>query len=313
MREEIPQLTGVLEGFPDDAAPVGAIWPPGNAASPQAAVSPQTTAASQTIGSPRTTVSAQTAVSPQTDGPLRLGGFSKDAGVFRDAGFARDAVLPGGAVLPVLPALAELLPAGGLARGSVIAVDQPGLLCLALVAAASAAGAWCGVAGIPDLGVAAAAGMGVQPARLMLVAHPGPGWPQVVASMLEACEVVVVRPPDRPPAQIRRRLEGALRRGGGVLVAAGEWEGAPVRLRVARRSWAGIGDGYGSLRACRAEVVAAGRGAVARPRRRWLWLPAPDGTVTTDETADAGCIGLPGGTATAEAPGATPAFLRAAW
>ncbi len=222
-------------------------------------------------------------------------------------------MLPGGAVLPVLPALAELLPAGGLARGSVIAVDQPGLLCLALVAASSAAGAWCGVAGIPDLGVAAAAGMGVQPARLMLVAHPGPGWPQVVASMLEGCEVVVVRPPARPPAQIRRRLEGALRRGGGVLVVAGEWEGAPVRLRVARRSWAGIGDGYGSLRACRAEVVAAGRGAVARPRRRWLWLPAPDGTVTTDETADAGCIGLPGGTATAEVPGATPAFLRAAW
>ncbi len=129
----------------------------------------------------------------------------------------------------------------------------------------------------------------------MLVARPGPGWPQVVASMLEACEVVVVRPPGHPPLQIRRRLEGVLRRSGGVLVAAGEWEGAPVRLRVARRSWAGIGDGYGSLRACRAEIVAEGRGAVARPRRRWLWLPAPDGTVAPDETADAGRIGFPAG------------------
>ncbi len=79
-----------------------------------------------------------------------------------NAGFARDAVLPGAAVLPVLPALAELLPAGGLARGSVVVVDRPGLLCLALVAAASAAGAWCGVAGIPDLGVAAAAAMGAE-------------------------------------------------------------------------------------------------------------------------------------------------------
>jgi len=215
-------------------------------------------------------------------------------------------------VLPVLPALAELLPSGGLARGSVVVVDRPGLLCLALVAAASAAGAWCGVAGIPDLGVAAAAGLGAEPARLMLVAHPGPGWPQVVTSMLEACEVVVVRPPARPPAQIRRRLEGVLRRGGGVLVAAGEWEGAPVRLRVARRSWAGIGDGYGSLRACRAEVVAEGRGAVTRPRRRWLWLPAPDGTVIPDETGDAGRIDFPAGAAAAGAPTAAVASLRAA-
>jgi hypothetical protein len=195
------------------------------------------------------------------------------------------AVWPGAGVLPVLPALAGLLPGGGLARGSVLAVDQPGLLCLALVAGASAAGAWCGVAGVPSLGVVAAAGMGAEPTRLMLVPEPGPGWPQVVASMLEACEVVVIRPPAPPTSQDRRRLEGVLRRGGGVLIAAGGWDGAPVRLRVTQRSWAGIGDGYGSLRGCRAEVVAEGRGAAARPRRQWLWLPGPDGTVTADETA----------------------------
>ncbi|HEY2240511.1 MAG TPA: hypothetical protein VGI21_17055, partial [Streptosporangiaceae bacterium] len=27
--------------------------------------------------------------------------------------------------------------------------------------------------------------------------------------------------------------------------------------------------------------------AAARPRRQWLWLPGPDGTVTVDETAAA--------------------------
>jgi hypothetical protein len=197
------------------------------------------------------------------------------------------AVLSSAEMLPVLPALAGLLPGRGLTRGSVVAVEQPGLLCLALLAAASAAGAWCGVAGVPSLGVVAAAGMGAEATRLMLVPEPGPNWPQVVASMLEACEVVVVRPPGPPSAQVRRRLEGALRRGGGVLIAAGAWDGAPVRLRVTQRSWAGIGDGYGSLRGCRAEVVAEGRGAAARPRRQWLWLPGPDGTVTVDETAAA--------------------------
>jgi len=214
-----------------------------------------------------------------------------------NAAFTAGQGLPRTAVLPVLPALAGLLPAGGLAEGSVMTVDQSGLLCLALIAGASAAGAWCGVAGVPDLGVVAAAGMGAEPARMMLVPDPGPGWPQVVASMLEACEIVVVRPPDRPLAQARRRLEGAARRGGGVLIAAGEWEGAPVRLRVTQRFWAGIGHGHGSLRACRAEVMAEGRGAAGRPRRRWLWLPAPDGTVTIDETAAAALPGAAGGAA----------------
>jgi hypothetical protein len=224
-------------------------------------------------------------------GDLRRGAEGLGAG---NAASSDDAVLPGASILPVLPALAGLLPGGGLARGSVVAVDQPGLLCLALVAGASAAGAWCGVAGVPSLGVVAAAGMGAEPSRLMLVPAPGPGWPQVAASMLEACEVVVVRPPGPPSAQARRRLEGVLRRGGGVLIAAGAWDGAPVRLRVTQRSWAGIGDGHGSLRACRAEVVAEGRGAAARPRRQWLWLPGPDGTVTVDETAAAARPAVPG-------------------
>ena len=239
---------------------------------------------------------------------LRAATFSRPDGA---SGSYGDIVVSGDAVLPVLPALAELLPAGGLARGSVVAVDRSGLLCLALVAGASAAGAWCGVAGVPDLGVVAAAGLGAAPARLMLVPDPGPGWPQVVASMLEACEVVVVRPPAQPQAEARRRLEGVLRRGGGVLVVAGEWEGAPVRLRVTRRSWAGIGDGYGSLRACRAEVVAEGRGAVTRPRRRWLWLPAPDGTVAPDETAAAD-LSLRGSAVTGAAARAAAAPRRAA-
>jgi hypothetical protein len=58
----------------------------------------------------------------------------------------------------VLPALRELLPRGRLARGSVVAVAEFGLLCLALAAAASAAGAWCAIAGLPEAGVLAAAG-----------------------------------------------------------------------------------------------------------------------------------------------------------
>ena len=180
--------------------------------------------------------------------------------------------------LPVLPALGELLP-GGLARGSVVTAGRWSLLCLALAAGASVAGAWCAVAGVPQLGVSAAAGVGLDPARLLLVADPGTAWPQVVASLLDGCELVLLRPPGHAPAQVRRRVEAVLRRCGGVLVVAGDWDGAQARLLVTRQEWAGIEAGHGRLRARRVLVVADGRGAAARPRTRWLWLPGPDGSV----------------------------------
>src|SRR5579859_3379988 len=89
-------------------------------------------------------------------------------------------VVSGADLLPVLPALRDLLPDGGLRRGSVVAAsDGWGLLCLTLAAEAVASGAWCAVAGVPEVGVAAAAGAGLDPARLLLVPEPGPNWPQV--------------------------------------------------------------------------------------------------------------------------------------
>ena len=124
-------------------------------------------------------------------------------------------------MLPVLPALRELLPRGGLARGSVLAVPEFGLLCLALAAGASAAGAWCGIAGVPEAGLLAAVGVGLDAERTLLVPDPGPAWPQVVASLLDGCELVLLRPPVTAPVQVRRRLEAVLRRAGGVLLVAG--------------------------------------------------------------------------------------------
>jgi hypothetical protein len=193
----------------------------------------------------------------------------------------------GNGALPVLPALAELLP-GGLARGSVVAAGHWSLLCLALAAGASAAGAWCAVAGVPELGVTAAAAVGLDPARMLLVADPGSGWPQVLISLLDGCELVLLRPPDRPSDGVRRKLEASLRRSGGVLVVAGVWEGAQARLLVTRQEWAGIGTGHGRLRARRVQVVADGRGAAARSRSRWLWLPGPDGSIGVADQAGQG-------------------------
>src|SRR5262249_36955252 len=185
--------------------------------------------------------------------------------------------LPGAGGLPVLPALRELLP-GGLARGSVVTAGRWSLLCLALAAGASAAGAWCAVAGVPQLGVAAAAGVGLEPARMLVVPDPGPGWPQVVISLLDGCEIVLLQPPVRPSAGARRQLEASRRAGGGVRVVAGDGGGAQTRLLMIHQEWAGSGTGHGRLRARRVQVVASGRGAAARSRARWLWLPGPDGS-----------------------------------
>jgi hypothetical protein len=71
-----------------------------------------------------------------------------------------------------------------------------------------------------------------------------------------------------------------------VLLVAGDWPGAQVRLRVIAQRWTGLGDGHGRLRACRAEVEAEGRGEASMARTRWLWLPAEDGTVALVDPAD---------------------------
>jgi len=192
----------------------------------------------------------------------------------------RDDVLAGEGLLPVLPALRELLPDGGLRRGSVVTSGDWGLLSLALVTEAVADGAWCAVAGIPSIGMRAAVEAGLDPGRLLLIAEPGPSWPQVVASLLDGFDIVLLRPPEPPSAQLRHKLEAVARRYGSILVLAGDWPGAQARLLVTDAEWTGIGVGHGRLRARRVQVVSSGRGAGERPRSAWLWLPGPDGKVS---------------------------------
>jgi hypothetical protein len=177
-------------------------------------------------------------------------------------------------LLPVLPALHGVMP--GLRRGQVVSVDGVGALPLALAAGVSAGGGWCAAVGMPDLGVLAAVAMGVDSQRLLLVDEPGERWPEIVATMLGAVDLVLLRPPVSPSAVQVRRLTAHARRHGAVLVVTGPWEGAQVRLRVASSLWTGLSDGHGHLRGRRVQIVAEGKGP---PRRAWLWLPGPDGTV----------------------------------
>jgi hypothetical protein len=185
--------------------------------------------------------------------------------------------------IPVLPAMGGLLP-GGLPRGQVVVVDAIGALPLALIAGAVPTGMvgadrWCAVVGVPEFGVVAAADIGADLDRMLLVDEPGVRWPEVVAALLPAVEVVLVQSPARPAPGVTRRLTALARQHGAVLIVAGAWEGARVRLQVTSSLWTGLGDGHGHLRARRVKVVADGRGGGVRSRTAWLWLPGPDGRV----------------------------------
>jgi len=187
--------------------------------------------------------------------------------------------------LPVLPALVELLPEGGLRRGSRVTVSGDATsLALALLAGPSQAGSWCAAVGLPSLGLVAAAEVGIALERFPLVARPGDEWPAVVAALVEAVDVVLVCLPRHVRTGDARRLVAKARDRGAVLVTTGGSPGAlaaDVRLSVAGAAWEGLGEGHGRLRARRMDVVANGRGAAARERRVSLWLPASGGGVET--------------------------------
>lgn len=189
----------------------------------------------------------------------------------------------GVSVLPILPALRSVFPEGGPRAGTVLRLDEGGALGLALAAGATAGDDWCAVVGMPEFGVLAAASMGADLNRLLLVADPGRQWPEVVAALADGVRFILLHPPDRPAPSLARRLNAVIRRNGSVLAVSGghAWEGAALTLRVSDGEWTGLGDGHGHLRGRRARVTAYARGG--GERSTWTWLPGPDGTVTEAE------------------------------
>jgi hypothetical protein len=200
------------------------------------------------------------------------------------------AVEPGadGRLLPVVAPLADVLPAGGLRRGSTVAV-APGIgstsLLTALLARASATGVWAGVVGRPDLGLVAAAEAGVAVERLALVPYPGADLVMVTAALLDGLDLVAVAVPDQGMrAADRQRLAARARQRGAVLLPLGPWPGADVELSCAHVRWKGVGGeaggGAGRLRARRVHVRLQGRGVAPGVREARLLLPGAEGLPT---------------------------------
>jgi hypothetical protein len=194
------------------------------------------------------------------------------------------AELSAGRVAPTLPtaeAFGGLLD-GGLRKGCSYVVQGSTALTLALLTEASAAGSWAGMVGVQGAGIEAAARLGVELDRLVLVPEPGPRWLTVVGTLVDVLDLVVVRPPTPAYDAETRRLAARLREHGTVLLVQGDWPGAELRLSVTESRWYGLGEGHGHLSAREVTVTADGRG---RQRTAKLWLPGGDGGIHLAEPA----------------------------
>ena len=194
-----------------------------------------------------------------------------------------------GRVFPVLPELAAMLPARGLVGGTTVLVRGSRSLLLALLAAATGSGSWAALVGMPEIGVPAAAELGVVLRRLALVPYPAGQASAVISALLDGMDLVAVSTgvltgaltgaAGRTPA-LARRLSARARHCGAVLLAFGDrWPAADIELACEGATWFGLGHGYGYLNGRRVVLSLTGRGAAARGRRQILLLPGPGGAV----------------------------------
>jgi len=179
-------------------------------------------------------------------------------------------------MLPVHADLAGLFPWGGLRRGATVAVHGSTALLFALLAVPTETGSWAAAVGMPDLGLRAAAELGVAVDRLALVRHPGSSLATVVAALLDGMDMVAVARGRLTDAHARR-LSARARHRGAVLVSMGPWPGADVELHRGDAVWDGLEDGHGRLTRREVRIRTRGRGAATRPAEATVLLPGRGG------------------------------------
>lgn len=192
-------------------------------------------------------------------------------------------------VLPVPEELTSLFPWGGIQRGWSVGVAGSAAWSLAFSIWAKALGSegWVAVVGVPDLGLAAAAELGVRLDRVVLVQTPPANqWGTVVSSALDAFDVVAVTPTAQVSPRDARRLSARAREREAVLfhLDGGRTWPSALDLTLHCRSedcrnedcrsegWTGLGWGHGYLQGRRVSIDAVGR-RTGRPRSLSVLLP----------------------------------------
>lgn len=200
-------------------------------------------------------------------GPLPRRDPAARARLADTAARTRPAVLAGERLLAVPGALGELLPGGGIPRGTVVAltggagVTSTGLL---FAAAATTAGEWVVAVDDDTFGGLAALEAGIAPDRFALVRRVPPArWATVVAALLDGVGVVLAAPPRALRHGDARRLVARARERDAVLIVLGTWPvEAALCLTVEGTEWSGPGaDGSGWLEGDARTVRVDGRAA----------------------------------------------------
>jgi hypothetical protein len=102
--------------------------------------------------------------------------------------------------------------------------------------------------------VEAAAELGIELSRTVLVPDPGEHWLEVTAALVDVLRVVVLRPPASVDERAAGILDSRLRTRSGVLVVHGDWPRVAARLSIEESSWSGPASGTGHLQERHARV-----------------------------------------------------------
>lgn len=183
-------------------------------------------------------------------------------------------------LLPVPPPIGELLPRGGIPRGTVVNVSGANSVLIGLLASVTASGGHAAVIGMPHLGLLAAVEQGANLERIALVAEPGESAVEVGAILLEAFELVILGlsgtavTPSRTRAVIARtRSKGAV-----LVTAEGQWDSPDLRIKSTVAGYTGLGRGNGRVKTVILDVAVAGKGFQQRCGR--MEIGEHDGAVS---------------------------------
>lgn len=187
-------------------------------------------------------------------------------------------------LLDVPEALQTLFPFGGLQRGQSIGFNGQGSWSTALALAGSAMGTdgWMAVVGVEELGLIAAAELGVRLDRLILIESAGSDQlGATLAVLADAVDVIFLNPLRPVGRRDARRLTARSRERGALLfhLDGGQaWpEALDITITATPEEWTGLGQGHGHLHQRRLSLTATGRRSAARTRRVSVLLPGPDG------------------------------------
>lgn len=224
-------------------------------------------------------------------------------------------------LLAVPGALQPLFAGGGLPRGSSVGFTGAGSWSVALALAASAlgVGGWLAVLGVEELGLVAAAELGVRLDRVLVVSSVASAQLGLVAAtLMEAVDVIALHPRSMVSTRDARRLTARARERGTVLFhldGGRHWpEALDLSVTVAPSRCEGIGEGHGHLQIRQLEVATTGRRAASRQRRASVLVGGPGGS-TLERVGDppdvAGRVGGRDGVGPADPTGGVGAPHRA--